>query len=155
MEIRRDTDNCDIRGNATYDGNQNHPNDGNLNPNSPRFDPDGGAYVKFCCADLSAADYDVDGDGVNDAGYVKEVEDKLAPQIVCPADVDLTCDMDYTDLGVTGEAEGFASCGSIAVEYNDIIVNLNSCNEGFVRRRWNIVGQPGIFCDQTINLCRN
>ena len=176
MEIRRDSDNCDIRGNATYDGNQNHPNDANL-------DPDGGAYVKFCCADLSAADYDVDGDGTNDAGYVKvwllvwddanmngvigdgtgednfneswayvKVEDKLAPQIVCPADVDLTCDEDYTDIGVTGSAQGFASCGAIDVEYNDIIVNLNSCNEGFVRRRWNIAGQPGIFCDQTINL---
>mgnify|MGYP000465830920 CR=1 FL=1 len=107
--------------------------------------------------DLTNATVDVNGDGDLDAGYVKvwlrvwddgdmdgiygtagdnynetwtfvKVEDKLAPAIVCPPDVTLTCDMDYTDLNMTGSANGYASCGGIGVEYNDIIINLNTCN---------------------------
>ncbi len=180
LEIRRDEDNCDIRGNDTYNAD-GHPQDGSPNPNSPSYDPDGGAYVKFCCDDITNSVVDVNGDGENDPGYVQvwmrvwddgdmdgvfgsagdnynetwtfvKVEDKLAPAIVCPADVTLTCDEDYTDTGVTGVANGFASCGGIDVEYNDIIINLNTCNEGFVRRRWNIVGRSDIFCDQTITI---
>jgi len=180
LEIRRDEDICDIRGNATYNAD-GHPQDGSPNPNSPSYDPDGGAYVKFCCDDITNSVVDWNGDGVNDPGYVKvwmrvwddgdmdgiygtagdnynetwtfvKVEDKLAPAIVCPPDVTITCDMDYTDLNMTGSATGYASCGGIDVEYNDIIINLNTCNEGFVRRRWNIVGRSDIFCDQTITM---
>ncbi len=180
LELRRDEDNCDVRGNATYNAD-GHPQDGSPNPNSPSYDPDGGAFVTFCCDDITNAVVDVNGDGENDPGYVKvwlrvwddgdmngiygtagdnfnetwtyvKVEDKLAPAIICPPDVTLTCDMDYTDLNMTGSGAGFASCGAIDVEYNDIIINLNSCNEGFVRRRWNIVGRSDIFCDQTITL---
>lgn len=180
IEVRRDEDICDIRGNDTYNAD-GHPQDGSPNPNSPSYDPDGGAYVKFCCEDITNSSVDVNGDGENDPGYVKvwmrvwddgdmdgvygsagdnynetwtfvKVEDKLAPAIVCPPDVTLTCDMDYTDLNMTGSANGYASCGGIDVEYNDIIVNLNTCNEGFVRRRWSIVGRSDIFCDQTITL---
>ncbi len=180
LEVRRDEDNCDVRGNATYNAD-GHPEDGSPNPNSPSYDPDGGAFVKFCCADLTNAVVDVDGDGELDAGYVKvwlrvwddgdmdgiygtagdnfneawayvKVEDKLAPSIQCPPDVTLTCDMDYTDLNMTGSASAFGSCGSVDVEYNDIIINLNSCNEGFVRRRWSVVNRSDIFCDQTITL---
>ncbi len=180
LEIRRDEDNCDIRGNATYNAD-GHPQDGSPNPSSPSYDPDGGAYVKFCCDDITNAVVDWNGDGELDPGYVKvwmrvwddgdmdgifgtagdnynetwtfvKVEDKLAPAIVCPPDVTITCDMDYTDLNMTGSANGYASCGGIDVEYNDIIINLRTCNEGFVRRRWNIVGRSDIFCDQTITM---
>ncbi|MFT4533889.1 MAG: hypothetical protein ACJA1A_000067 [Saprospiraceae bacterium] len=180
LEVRRDEDNCDIRGNDTYNAD-GHPQDGSPNPNSPAYDSDGGAFVKFCCEDITSSTVDINGDGVNDPGYVKvwlrvfddgdmdgifgtagdnynetwtyvKVEDKLAPAIVCPPDVTLTCDMDYTDLNMTGSANGYASCGGIGVEYNDIIINLNSCNEGFVRRRWNVIGRSDIFCDQTITL---
>jgi len=180
LEIRRDEDICDIRGNDTYNAD-GHPQDGSPNPNSPSFDSDGGAFVKFCCEDITNATVDVNGDGVNDPGYVRvwlrvfddgdmdgvfgtagdnynetwtyvKVEDKLAPAIQCPPDLVISCDQDYTDTDVTGVANGFASCGGIGVEYNDIIINLNSCNEGFVRRRWNIVGRTDIFCDQTITV---
>ena len=135
LEVRRDEDNCDVRGNATYNAD-GHPQDGSPNPNSPSYDPDGGAYVKFCCDDITAEVVDVNGDGVNDAGYHKvwlrvwddgdmdgiygtdgdnfneawayvKVEDKLAPAITCPADVTLTCDMDYTDLNMTGSATAY------------------------------------------------
>ena len=173
LEVRRDSDACNITGNTTYN-NDGHPQDFAL-------DPDGGEYVKFCCEDLDNAVVDVDGDGELDAGYVKvwlrawddgdmdgvfgsagdnyneawayvKVEDKLAPSITCPEDVTLTCDMDYTDLGMTGSASGYGTCGAMDVEYNDIIVNLNTCNEGFVVRRWSVVGRGDIFCDQRIDM---
>lgn len=180
LEIRRDTDLCDIRGNTTYNSD-GHPQDGSPNPNSPNYDPDGGAYVKFCCEDLTNSDLDVNEDGINDIGYVKvwlrvwddgsndgvfgnegdqfneawayvKVEDKLAPTITCPEDITITCADDVADLNLTGEALAFGSCGTAPVEYNDIIVNLSTCKEGFVRRRWNVVGRTDVFCDQTITL---
>jgi hypothetical protein len=180
LEIRRDADVCGIPGNTTYNAD-GHPNDGDPDPSSPNYDSDDGESVKFCCEDLSSALYDIDGDGVNDIGYTKiwmrvwddtnldsipgnegdsyteawtyvKVEDKLAPAIQCPADITLTCDMDYTDLNLTGSAIAIGSCGEVDVEYNDIITNLNSCNVGFNRRRWNVVGRSDIFCDQTITM---
>ena len=178
LEIRREEDLCGISGNATYNAD-GHPNDGDPDPSSADYDPDDGQSVKFCCDDATSTLYDVDGDGMNDIGYIKvwmrvwddsdmdglfgtagdnyneawtfvKVEDKLAPAITCPPNVTLTCDMDYTDLNLTGTASAFGSCGEEEVEYNDIIINLNTCNEGFVRRRYNVVGRSDIFCDQTI-----
>lgn len=180
LEIRRDTDLCDFSGNITYNAD-GHPQDGSPNPNSPNYDPDDGAYVKFCCDDLYNTDLDVNDDGVNDVGYVKvwlrvwddgnrdgifgndgdqyneawayvKVEDKLAPVITCPADITITCDADSEDLNVTGEAIAYGTCGAAPVEYNDIIINLNTCNEGFIRRRWNVIGRLDVFCDQTITM---
>jgi len=70
IEIRRDEDACDINGNATFNAD-GHTNDGSSNANLPSYDPDNGEYVKFCCQDVDNAVYDIDGDGVNDPGYVK------------------------------------------------------------------------------------
>jgi subtilisin-like proprotein convertase family protein len=180
IEIRREEQTCGVLGNLTYNAD-GHPEDGSLNPNSPSYDPDEGAFVKFCCDDIYAAVVDIDDDGELDAGYHKvwmrvwddgdadglfgtdgdnyneawafvKVEDKLDPTINCPPDVTITCDVDYTDLNITGSAIGFGSCDDAQVEYNDIIINLNTCNEGFVRRRWNVVGRNDIFCDQTITI---
>ena len=178
VEIRRESDECEVSGNTTYNAD-GHFNDGSSNPNSPNYDSDGGQFVKFCCDDIYNATVDIDEDGVLDPGYVKvwmrvwddgdgdgiygsegdnfneawsfvKVEDKLAPQITCPPDVTITCDMDREDLDVVGAATGFGSCGPAEIEYNDIIVNLSTCNEGFIRRRWSIVGRSDIFCDQNI-----
>ena len=172
LEIRRDIDICSIQGNTTYD-DDGHPNDGSSDPNSPNYDSDDGAFVTFCCQDLYSATEDVDGDGDLDIGYVRvwlrvwddadldgnygsqgdnynetwsyvRVVDLLSPVILCPQDVTLTCDMDYKDLSLTGNASAFASCGQVDVEYNDIIVNLNACNFGFVRRRFNVKGRADI-----------
>ncbi len=180
IEIRRDSDNCDIRGNATYNAD-GHPQDGSPNPTSPNYDPDNGEHVKFCCADLTEIDPETgrpygivkvwlrvwdDGnmsgaygdvvngqsDNYNETWANVRVDDKLAPAIVCPPDVVLTCDMDYTDLSMTGEAEAFGTCAGIAVEYRDLVVNLDACGAGFVIRRWNIEGNTSLFCDQRIDL---
>jgi hypothetical protein len=180
LEIRREVDLCGIPGNATYNAD-GHPNDGDPDPSSADYDSDDGQFVKFCCEDLTSTLYDIDNDGINDIGYVKvwmrvwddtnldsipgnegdsytegwtyvKVIDQLAPVITCPPDVTITCDINYTDLNMTGSAIGYGSCGEVDVEFTDIIINLNTCNEGFVRRRFNIVGRSDIFCDQTITM---
>ena len=180
LEIRRDIDNCGISGNATYNAD-GHLYDGSPNPASPVYDTDDGDFVKFCCDDLYTATVDVNGDGVLDPGYVRvwlrvwndadadgsfgsagdnynetwtnvKIIDLLPPVITCPADVTLTCDMNYTDLSLTGTATAIGLCGEVDVEYHDIIVNVNSCGEGFVLRRYNPIGRPEIFCDQRITM---
>lgn len=180
LELRRDTDPCGIKGNTTYNAD-GHPQDGSSNPGASNFDSDDGAFVKFCCEDVTNAVIDVDGDGVNDIGYVKvwfrvwddgdmdgyfgsdgdnyneawvhvKVEDKLDPIINCPADVTIACDSDPTDLLLTGTAEALGTCGNVDVEYSDIVTNLDACGEGFIRRRWRVVGNSSISCDQTITI---
>lgn len=51
LEIRRETDNCNVSGNTTYNAD-GHPQDGSSNPASSNFDPDNGEFVKFCCEDI-------------------------------------------------------------------------------------------------------
>ncbi|MDF1697713.1 MAG: T9SS type A sorting domain-containing protein [Saprospiraceae bacterium] len=171
LEIRRDNDECGVVGNATYN-NDGHSFDASN-------DPDQGQFVKFCCDDLTNAEVDVDGDGENDPGYVKvwlrvwddgdmngsygtsgdnynetwafvKVEDKLQPIINCPADISVECDVDCEDLSIVGEATATTTCGDVDVEYTDIINTLNSCNVGYITRRWSVVGQSSVFCDQII-----
>lgn len=180
LEIRRETDQCGIPGNSTYNAD-GHPNDGDSDPNSANYDPDNGQSIMACCDDTYSAIYDVDGDGVNDQGYIKvwmrvwddtnldgiigneddtyveswtyvKIIDILTPSIVCPADITIDCNEDYLNPDITGLAEGSTSCGSTDVEFSDIIVNLDQCNIGYIRRRWNISGLANIFCDQTITL---
>lgn len=180
LEIRKDVDLCGIPGNATYNAD-GHPQDGDPDSNSADYDPDGGQSVKFCCEDVINTLYDINGDGIIDIGYMKvwmrvwddtnlddilgndgdsyietwtfvKVENQLTPALICPTDVTITCDIDYTNLDITGSAVAYGSCGEIEVEYNDLFINLNACNEGFVKRRWNIVGKNDSFCDQTITV---
>lgn len=180
LEIRRDVDLCDIPGNATYN-DDGHAYDGDSDPDSPNYDPDGGEFVKFCCADLYNTLYDVDGDGIKDYGYIKvwlrvwsdnnndnifgnngdvyhevwtfvKVVDKLTPAIACPPDITVQCIDDFNNPDVTGWAEGFSICGSAPTEFTDIIINLNSCDIGFIRKRWNVIGRADIFCDQTVTI---
>jgi subtilisin-like proprotein convertase family protein len=62
VEIRRmGAPECENTGNNTFD-NTGHTDD------SPT-DSDDGAYVKFCCEDLTTSTADVDGDGVMDTAY--------------------------------------------------------------------------------------
>jgi len=73
------------------------------------------------------------------------------PVIICPSDITLSANEDYTDTDITGVAEAFLLNEVEEVEYNDIIININN-GAGFVRRRWNVVDRSDIFCDQTINV---
>ena len=173
LEIRRDNDECGVVGNDTYN-NDGHPDDASN-------DFDQGQFVKFCCEDLTHAEVDVDGDGILDTGYIKvwlrvwddgdmngqygssgdnynetwafvKVEDKLDPIINCPPDISIDCDEDYNNLNTVGEATATTTCGDVDVEYTDIINTLNTCNVGLIVRRWSVVGNPSVSCDQRITM---
>lgn len=171
LEIRRDEDKCAYSGNATYN-NDGHSFDGSADPNSPAYDPDNGAFVKFCCADLTGTEngvafgkvkvwlrvwddgdmngiYGSAGDNYNETWSFVRVEDKLAPTLVCPKDITLECHDDYKNLDKTGRPSAFRTCGPAEVDYSDA-TNLNSCGTGTVRRRWFIKSNPEIFCFQNI-----
>ncbi|MBK8698855.1 MAG: hypothetical protein IPN29_04675 [Saprospiraceae bacterium] len=171
LELRRDEDKCNVKGNATYNAD-GHSFDGSSDPNSNDYDPDNGAFIKFCCADLTGLEngvpfgivkvwlrvwddgdmnnvYGSAGDNYNETWSYVRVEDKLAPTLVCPKDITLECDQDYKNLDVTGKAYSFYTCGTGEVEYSDN-ASLNSCGSGTVRRKWWVKGHPQIFCYQSI-----
>ena len=51
VEIRRESDNCGISGNTTFNAD-GHPTDGSPNPNAANYDSDDGQSVMFCCEDI-------------------------------------------------------------------------------------------------------
>lgn len=177
LEIRREYDpvrdeiGCGYTGNYTYNAD-GHPNDGSSNPNSPNYDPDDGAYVKFCCADITNTDGAVPfgivkvwmrvwddgdmngvfgsaGDNYNETWVEVRVEDKLPPKIVCPPDVTIACNDDHRDLNRTGRATAFSNCSGLETEFTDAPF-LNSCGTGFVLRTWRIKNRPNVVCTQRI-----
>jgi hypothetical protein len=179
LEVRRevdptkDEDDCGYSGNLTYNSD-GHPQDGSSNPAHSNYDPDNGAYVKFCCSDLTDQegtvafgivkvwlrvwdDGDMNGvfgsagDNYNETWAYVRVEDKLPPHIYCPADVTIDCDEDIDNLELTGEATAESNCLTLDTEYADLNY-LNACGSGYVLRKWSIVGAPGIFCVQRINV---
>jgi hypothetical protein len=109
--------------NSTYNDNNGFPSEipGAVwfHPNDSAQDTDGGEFVKFCCEDIPAGAefglHDVelrvwdDGnqngiigdneiinglkDNYNTTWVTVRVENKLAPVLVCPTDVTITCDM--------------------------------------------------------------
>ncbi len=66
---RMDGENCGNPGNNTFANFNDLPNNVQTPINHDRNDPDGGQFVKFCCADLLNDSFDggdLDGDGIND-----------------------------------------------------------------------------------------
>ena len=190
VEIAREDDACDVSGNDTFNAD-GHPSDGSPNPNASNYDPDGGSYVSFCCADIDQVDevtgvefglvsvrmrvfddgnntgfygdfVDMNGDGdVLDAGeydnynetwVTVRVEGKYVAGIVCPADVTLACDMDYTDPNMIGTATTQSLCGSESVT-TSFTPQLNACGVGFVIATYTVEGSsPSISCSQRITV---
>lgn len=177
LEIRReddparDTDGCGYTGNKTYNAD-GHPQDGSTDPASPNFDDDNGAFVKFCCEDITNTEGPVPfgivkvwmrvwddgdmngvfgsaGDNYNETWVEVRVEDKLTPQIICPPTVRIKCDDDCHDLSLTGTARAFSNCLDLEVEYTDREF-LSQCNVGRIERTWRIKNRPTIICSQTI-----
>lgn len=117
-----------------------------------------GEKVNFCCADVGAGYikvvlrvYDVSGN-YNDCYVNVSVQDKINPEITCPATATLQCTQDYEDLLLTGEAIGTDNC-SVVVTHSDN-VNLDECGKGTVTRTWSATDPQGrvATCVQTINL---
>lgn len=168
LEIRRDSDNCGVNGNTTFN-NDGHPHDSNT-------DPDYGEFVMFCCEDVAGGNINRDGedgyhkvwlrvwddadmnqefgtagDNYNETWTFVKVEDKLAPTIICPPTANITCEDNADDLSLTGTAIASAVCDGIEVDYNDDTSNLD-CGSGYIIRNWYIVGNPSVTCPQQINV---
>ena len=179
LEVRRQRDNsnpkdgCGYTGNFTYN-NDGHTFDGSTNPNSPNYDPDEGAYVKFCCDDITNFDGpypygivivwlrvwddgDMDGvfgsagDNYNETWVEVRVEDKLPPKIICPPTAYIQCDDDPQDLTLTGKANAFSNCNGLEVIYTDKSF-LSHCNIGYIERTWKVKSNPNIQCTQIIHV---
>lgn len=168
LELRRDSDNCDIVGNTTYN------NDGHIDDSI--LDVDNGQYVKFCCEDLDQVspagvrfgdikvwmrvwdDGDQDGvygsagDNYNETWTMVRLEDKLTPLIACPVDVTIQCYDSVDDLSIVGAAAGTHTCGPADVDYVDLSDMRDDCGYGSLVRRWFIVGTPQVRCEQIITV---
>jgi len=117
-----------------------------------------GEKVNFCCADVGAGYikvvlrvYDVSGN-FNDCFVNVNVQDKINPEITCPATATIQCTQDYEDLTLTGTAVGTDNC-SVVVTHSDN-VNLDGCGKGTVTRTWSATDPQGrvATCVQTINV---
>lgn len=182
LEIRRERNGaadtgCGYTGNFTYN-NDGHPEDGSTNPASANYDPDNGAYVKFCCSDLTNVENGVpygivkvwmrvwddanmsgkfgdvvDGhaDNFNETWVNVRVEDKLAPRITCPDNKTITCDLNYKDLNLTGTATAVGTCSALETEFTDTEF-LNTCKSGYVIRNWRVKSNPAVKCTQRIDI---
>jgi len=78
---------------------------------------------------IDAGEYD----NYNETWVTVRVEGKAIASIVCPPDVTLACDMDYTDPAMIGTATTLALCGSESVT-TSFTPQLNACGVGFVIR---------------------
>ncbi len=147
-------------------------------PNGDQFGP----YVYFCCADIgktlmvSMRVWDIHGNS-NTCMVEIEVQDKLPPVIVCPPDITVSCEFDFTDLDVFGTVrenyldrkaivindpyvvfkgqpiDGYAydGCG---VTIKETVTYDLKCNNGRIFRRFDVTDPGGLTstCTQTIRI---
>lgn len=115
--------------------------------------------VRFCCDEVGetimVAFEVTDLSGNKNTCMVEvTVQDKLPPYItLCPADVTLNCQADYTDLTMTGEPEYIDNCEVVDVDFVDD-PTLDNCGAGTVRRTWTVIDKEGFkaTCIQIITL---
>jgi len=183
--------------NSTYNNNNGVtsevPNQTWIHPGDNRNDTDGGEYVQFCCDDIPAGEEfgthdvelrvwdDANGNGVigdnliingirdnyNTTWATVRVENKLAPVLVCPSDVTVTCDMELNlsldsetpvadvDLSMTGAPRAFDLCSNLAVTYKDSWVGQSNpvCKTGQIRRVFTVKkGSIVVTCVQNITV---
>ncbi len=118
-----------------------------------------GPFAPFFCCDIGSVVMVqlrvTDASGNTNTCMVEvEVQDKLAPTIICPSDKNLDCDDNYMDLALTGEATAIDNCDGVTVTFNDISNTVNDCGEGSITRVWTATDGVGLTasCIQTINV---
>ncbi len=161
-----------------------------LHPDDNVNDTDGGEYVKFCCEDIpQGEEYGVhqvelrvwdDGnmngiigdnlivnglkDNHNTTWADIRIDNKIPPQIVCPPDVTVTCDMelnlslnrdtniDTVDLTMTGLPKSIGVCDQAIITYRDA-GSLDDCNRGSITRTFTAtIGSKSATCTQRITI---
>lgn len=83
------------------------------------------------------------------------VQDKVAPNISCPTDQILDCDIDKKDLSVYGAAQAEDNCG-FDMDYKEQD-NTDNCGAGIIVRTWTAIDKNGRTnsCTQTLTLRNN
>jgi uncharacterized repeat protein (TIGR01451 family) len=113
--------------------------------------------VKFCCEDLGeqmvvfrAIDK---GGRFNDCMVNVTVQDKVAPTITCPPNLEISCDspINFDDLSEFGVATASDSCSFTLTE--EFVEGINSCGQGMIMRTFTASDNGGSsFCTQDITL---
>lgn len=118
-----------------------------------------GDRVTFCCNEVGetimVAFEVTDFSGNKNTCMVEvTVQDKLPPYItLCPEDITLNCQADFSDPAVTGEPEYIDNCEVVSVTFIDD-ENIDNCGSGEVRRTWTVEDKEGFkaTCVQIITL---
>lgn len=116
--------------------------------------------IQFSCADVDASPlmvvfrvFDLAGN-YNDCMVEVTIQDKIAPEITCPPDIEITCEEDYNDPAVTGSPTVDDQCGTPNITSQIVFEDLNDCGVGYVIKRWRVEDSGGKFdlCDQRIDI---
>jgi len=110
-----------------------------------------GEYGSYSHFDNPGNDHDYCefDDNFNEVYSWVRVENKTDANLICPPDITIPCDWDYTDLSITGSSEGSSTCGAVDVVYTDW-ADIH-CGAGTVYREWSIPGYD-YTCTQTITI---
>jgi hypothetical protein len=117
-----------------------------------------GPKVPFYCCDvghpvmIELRVRDQDGN-ISTSFSSVQVTDNLNPGILCPDNILLDCEGDFTDLSLTGTPLASDNCPDYEVTFSDS-VQINTCGAGFVWREWMIEDAVGrkASCLQTISI---
>ncbi|HMQ49132.1 MAG TPA: HYR domain-containing protein [Saprospiraceae bacterium] len=91
----------------------------------------------------------------NDCMMTVEVQDKIAPTLVCPHDTTVNCTFDYSNLSVFGSVSITDNCGY--GEAYTTVNNINSCDVGTILRIFTATDAAGnsASCTQTITVVQD
>ncbi len=118
-------------------------------------------FVSFDCDDLGGTPQvtlkvvDVNGLESSCSGSV-QVLDQIAPEILCPAAININCGSNYNNTAVTGLPYATDNCSVASTAHTDL-VDLNNCGNGTVERTWKATDQSGNIstCLQLITISDN
>ena len=121
-----------------------------------------GPYVEFCCDDVLQDEVMVvfrvlDKSGNQSICMVRvEVQNKLVPNLTCPADMTIDCSQGYdiNNLGLTFGVPNFSgNCGGIQIPEEVVNADVNQCGVGTLERIFKLRdGQGNVVRSCTQNL---
>ncbi|WP_296385843.1 gliding motility-associated C-terminal domain-containing protein, partial [Winogradskyella sp.] len=89
-------------------------------------------------------------DNISTALQTIRIEDNTTPTFTVPTDLTIECDVDATDLTITGDVTDETDNCSTGLEatYSDIVAAGNCANESVITRTWSLTDE----CDNTTTL---